>query len=97
MPFGLTNVPVYFVDLMSRILRGKVNKFAIVFVDDILVFSKSRRKHESHLRMIFGTMRMHQLKTKFSKFRFWKREVKFLGHIVSKHLISDGSCTSISY
>jgi len=62
---------------------GLVNKIVVVFVDDILVFSKSAEEHERHLREILETLRKHKLKAKFSKYNFWKQEVKFSGHIVS--------------
>jgi len=83
MPFGLTNAPAYFVDLMNRVFRGIVNKIVVVFVDDILVFSKNAEEHGEHLREVLETLRKHKLKMKFSKCNFWKEEVKFLGHIVS--------------
>jgi len=83
MPFGLTNSPAYFVDLMDRLFRGIVNKIMVVFVDDILVFSKRAEEHEEYLRKVLETLSRHKLKEKFSKCNFWKEEVKFLGHIVS--------------
>ena len=83
MPFGLTNAPAYFVDLMSRVFREFLNKFVVVFVDDILIFSKNEEEHALHLREVMDTLRTHQLKAKFSKCHFW-REVRFLGHVVSK-------------
>ena len=88
MPFGLTNAPAYFVDLMNRVFRDVLNKFVLVFVDDILVFSKSEEEHESHLSFVLQTLRKHQLKAKFSKCHFWRDEVRFLGHIVSGDGIS---------
>ena len=84
MPFGLTNAPAYFVDLMSRVFRDFLNKFVVVFVDDILIFSKNEEGHAQHLKAIMETLRTHQLKAKFSKCHFWREEVRFLGHIVSK-------------
>jgi len=83
MPFGLTNAPVYFMDLMNIVFRGIVNKIMVVFVDDILVFSKSVDEHGEHWREVLETLRKHKLKAKFLKYNFWKEEVKFLGHIVS--------------
>ena len=84
MPFGLTNAPAYFVDLMSRVFRDFLNKFVVVFVDDILIFSNSEQEHAQHLRAIMETLRVYQLKAKFSICHFWREEVRFLGHIVSK-------------
>ena len=83
MPFGLTNAPAYFVDLRSRAFREFLNKFVVVFVDDILVFSKSEEEHAQHLREVLKTLYDHQLKAKFSKCHFWRKEVRFLGHVVS--------------
>ena len=84
MPFGLTNAPAYFVDLMSRVFREFLNKFVVVFVDDILIFSKNEEEHAQHLKEVMDTLRAHQLKEKFSKCHFWREEVRFLGHVVSK-------------
>ena len=67
MPFGLTNAPAYFVDLMSRVFREFLNKFVVVFLDDILIFSKNEEEHAQHLKEIMETLRVHQLKAKFSK------------------------------
>jgi len=83
MSFALTNAPAYFVDLMNRVFRGLVNKIIVVLVNDILVFSKSAEEHEEHLREVLETLRRHKLKEKFSKYNFWREEVKFLRHIVS--------------
>ena len=88
MPFGLTNAPAYFVDLMSRVFREYLNKFVVVFVDDILVFSKNKEEHSLHLREVLETLRAHNLKAKFSKCHFWRKEVRFLGHVVSKEGIA---------
>ena len=84
MPSGLTNALAYFVDLMSRVFREFLNKFVVVFVDDILIFSKSEEEHAQRLKEIKDTLRAHQLKENFSKCHFWREEVRFLGHIVSK-------------
>nr|GFC48408.1 transposon Tf2-9 polyprotein [Tanacetum cinerariifolium] len=83
MPFGLTNAPAIFMDLMNRIFHEFLDKFVIVFIDDILVFSKSKEEHEDHLRTVLQTLRQEKLYAKFSKCEFWLSSVAFLGHIVS--------------
>nr|GFA79243.1 putative reverse transcriptase domain-containing protein [Tanacetum cinerariifolium] len=83
MPFGLTNAPAVFIDLMNRIFHEFLDKFVIVFIDDILVFSKSKEEHEDHLRTVLQTLRQEKLYAKFSKCEFWLSSVAFLGHIVS--------------
>ena len=84
MPFGLTNAPTIFMDLMNRVFRPYLDKFVIVFIDDILVYSGNSDDHEKHLRMVLPTMRDKQLYAKFSKCEFWMDKVAFLGHVVSK-------------
>nr|GEW41195.1 hypothetical protein [Tanacetum cinerariifolium] len=81
MPFGLTNTPVTFMDLMNKVCYPYLDKFVIVFIDDILVYSKSREEHEQHLRIMLELLRKEQLYAKFSKCEFWLREVQFLGHV----------------
>ena len=71
MSFGLTNAPAAFMDLMNRVFRPFLNQFVIVFIDDILVYSKSKAKHAMHLRLVLQTLREHQLYAKFSKCEFW--------------------------
>ncbi|GJS54849.1 putative reverse transcriptase domain-containing protein [Tanacetum coccineum] len=83
MPFGLTNAPAVFMDLMNRIFHEFLDKFVIVFIDDILVFSKSKEEHEEHLRTVLQILRQEKLYAKFSKCEFWLSRVAFLGHIVS--------------
>ena len=83
LPFGLTNVPVAFMDLMHRVFQPYLDQFVVVFVDDILIYSQSEWEHEYHLRIILQLLRDHQLYTKFSKCEFWLTEVRFLGHVVS--------------
>nr|GEU61821.1 putative reverse transcriptase domain-containing protein [Tanacetum cinerariifolium] len=83
MPFGLTNAPAVFMDLMNRIFHEYLEKFVIVFIDDILIFSKSKEEHEHHLRTVLQTLRQEKLYAKFSKCEFWLSSVAFLGHIVS--------------
>ncbi|GJZ80375.1 putative reverse transcriptase domain-containing protein, partial [Tanacetum coccineum] len=82
MPFGLTNAPAVFMDLMNRVFHEFLDKFVIVFIDDILVFSKSKEEHEEHLRTVLQILRQEKLYAKFSKCEFWLSKVAFLGHIV---------------
>ena len=84
MPFGLTNAPAAFMDLMNRVFRPYVDQFVVVFIDDILVYSKDRENHDTHLRVVLETLRKERLYVKLSKCEFWLNEVSFLGHIVSK-------------
>ena len=83
MPFGLTNVPATFMDLMHRVFQPYLDQFVVVFVDDILIYSQSEWEHEDHLRVVLQLLRDHQLYAKFSKCEFWLTKVRFLGHIVS--------------
>ena len=84
MPFRLTNAPVAFMDLMHRVFKPYVNQFVVIFINDILVYSKMRENHEYHLRVVLQTLREHQVYAKFSKCDFWLEEISFLGHIISK-------------
>ena len=84
MLLGLTNAPVAFMDLMNRVFRPYVDRFVMVFIEDILVYSKDWEDHDTHLRVVLETMRKEQLYAKMSKCEFWLREVSFLGHIVSE-------------
>nr|GFB12067.1 putative reverse transcriptase domain-containing protein [Tanacetum cinerariifolium] len=83
MPFGLTNAPAVFIDLMNRVFHEYLDKFVIVFIDDILVYSKTKEEHEDHLRIVLEILRQKKLYAKFSKCDFWLGKVAFLGHIVS--------------
>ena len=83
MPFGLTNTPAAFIDLMYRVFQPYLDQFAMVFVDDILIYSQLEWEHEYHLRIVLQLLRDHQLYAKFSKCEFWLTEVRFLGHVVS--------------
>nr|GFC19863.1 DNA/RNA polymerases superfamily protein [Tanacetum cinerariifolium] len=83
MPFGLTNALVVFMDLTNRVFHKYLDKFVIVFIDDILVYSKTREEHEDHLRIVLEILRQKKLNAKFSKCDFWLGQVAFLGHIVS--------------
>jgi hypothetical protein len=83
MSFGLTNAPAHFMYLMNSVFIPKLDKFVVVFIDDILVYSKSEEEHVEHLRVVLTRLRDHQLYAKFSKCEFWLREVQFLGHMLS--------------
>jgi hypothetical protein len=83
MSFGLTNAPAHFMYLMNSIFIEELDKFVMVFTDDILIFSKSRKEHEEHLCIVLQRLRDHQLHVKFSKCKFWLTKVQFLGHVVS--------------
>nr|GFC17121.1 putative reverse transcriptase domain-containing protein [Tanacetum cinerariifolium] len=83
MSFGLINAPAVFMDLMNRIFHEYLDKFVIVFIDDILVYSKSEEEHEQHLRIVLEILRQKKLYAKFLKCEFWLQQVAFLGHIVS--------------
>lgn len=83
MPFGLTNAPSSFMDLMNRIFLEFLNRFVVVFVDDILIYLPSVEKHGEHLRIVFELLRAYCLYAKFKKCKFWLEKVKFLGHVVS--------------
>ena len=83
MSFGLTNAPVTFMDLMNRVFHEYLDSFVIVFIDDILIYSKTKEEHEQHLILTLQLLRQHQLYAKFSKWEFWLRLVTFLSHVVS--------------
>ena len=83
MPFRLTNAPTAFMDLMHRVFHPYLDRFVVVFMDDILIYSETEEDHEDHLRVLLQTLRDHQLYAKFSKCEFWLIEVRFLGHLVS--------------
>ncbi|KAL0553855.1 hypothetical protein IC582_007759 [Cucumis melo] len=88
MSFGLTNAPIVFMDLMNRVFREFLDTFVIVFIDDILIYSKTEAEHEEHLRIVLQTLRDNKLYAKFSKCEFWLKQVSFLGHVVSKAGVS---------
>jgi hypothetical protein len=88
MSFGLTNAPAYFMYLMNFVLMRDLDKFVVVFIDDILIYSKTPEDHVKHLHVILQRLRDHHLYTKFSKCEFWLDTVKFLGHTISGDGIS---------
>jgi hypothetical protein len=88
MSFGLTNAPAYFMYLMNSLFMTELDKFVVVFIDDILIYSKNEKEHAKHLRIVQERLRDHKLYAKFSKCKFWLDSVKFLGHTISKDGIS---------
>jgi hypothetical protein len=87
-PFGLTNAPTIFMNLMNKICMPYLDKFVIVFIDDILIYSKDKEEHAKHLRIALQILREHQLYAKFSKREFWLDQVEFLGHVINKEGIA---------
>ncbi|XP_052152528.1 uncharacterized protein LOC127770762, partial [Oryza glaberrima] len=83
MSFGLTNAPAYFMNLMNKVFMDYLDKFVVVFIDDILIYSKDEEEHAEHLRLVLEKLRKHKLYAKFSKCEFWLKEVAFLGHVIS--------------
>ena len=79
MLFGLTNAPAYFINLMNKVFMDELDKLVVVFIDDILIYSKSAEEHEQHLRVVLEKLRAH----KFSKCEFWLEKVAFLGHVLT--------------
>ncbi|KAL0427854.1 UNVERIFIED_CONTAM: Retrovirus-related Pol polyprotein from transposon [Sesamum latifolium] len=88
-PFGLMNAPASFIDLMNRVFKQHLDKFDVVFIDDILVYSPSEQEHEEHLWVILQILREKQLYAKLSKCEFWLKSVIFMGHIISESVIVD--------
>nr|GEV38041.1 putative reverse transcriptase domain-containing protein [Tanacetum cinerariifolium] len=82
MPFGLTNAPVVFMDLMNRVCKPYLDKFVIVFIDDILIYSHNKEEHANHLKIIVELLRKEKLYAKLSKCDFWIRTMQFLGHLI---------------
>ena len=88
MPFGFTNAPAAFMDLMHRVFQPYLDQFVVVFMDDILIYSQLEWEDEYHLRIVLQLLRDHQLYAKFSKCEFWLTEVRFLGHVASASGVS---------
>src|SRR6185369_4008003 len=88
MSFGLTNAPAHFTYLMNSVFMPELDKFVVVFIDDILIFSKNEEEHAEHLRIVLQRLREHQLYAKFSKCDFLLKKVQFLGHVISEDGIS---------
>jgi hypothetical protein len=84
MSFGLTNAPAYFMYLMNSVFMPELDKFVVVFIDDILVYSKNKEEHAGHLHVVLQSLREHHLYAKLSKCDFWLKEIKFLGHTISQ-------------
>ena len=86
--FGLTNAPAYFMYLMNSAFMPELDKFVVVFIDDILIYSQNESDHEEHLKIVLSRLREHKRYAKFSKCEFWLSKVPFLGHILSRDGIS---------
>jgi hypothetical protein len=84
MSFGLTNALAYFMYMMNNVFMEYLDKFVVVFIDDILVYSRNEEEHEGHLRLVLQKLRDHKLYVKLSKCEFWLKQVTVLGHVVSK-------------
>jgi hypothetical protein len=84
MPFGVTNAPSVFMDLMNRVFHEYLDQFVVVFIDDILVYSANSEDHEEHLKTVLSILREKKLFAKLKKCEFWLKEVSFLGHVISK-------------
>nr|GFC09364.1 putative reverse transcriptase domain-containing protein [Tanacetum cinerariifolium] len=82
MPFGLTNVPAVFMNLMNQVCKPYLDKFMIVFIDDIIIYSKDEKEHEEHLKAIIELLKKEELYAKFSKCEFWIPKVQFFGYVI---------------
>nr|GFB27005.1 putative reverse transcriptase domain-containing protein [Tanacetum cinerariifolium] len=82
MPFGITNAPAVFIDLINRVCKPYLDEFVIVFIDDILIYSKNKKEHEEHLKAILELLKKEELYAKFSKCEFFIPKVQFLGHVI---------------
>ena len=84
MPFGLTNAPAVFMCLMNNVMHKYLDKFVVIFIDDILIYSKSEEEHKEHLKIVLQELREHQLYAKFRKCDFFKDKIQYLSHVVTK-------------
>jgi hypothetical protein len=84
MSFGVTNVPTYFMYMMNNVFMEYLDKFVMVFINDILVSSRSEEEHQGHLHLVLQKLQDHKLSAKLSKCEFWLKQVAFLGHVISK-------------
>jgi hypothetical protein len=82
MSFGLTNVPAYFMDMMNKVFMDYLDKFIVMIIDGILVYSKSEEEHEEHLHLVLQKLQDHRLYAKLSKCEFWMKQVSFLSHVI---------------
>ena len=96
MSFGLTNAPVYFMYLMNSVFMPELDKFMVVFIDDILIYMENEADHADHLRVVLSRLREHKLYAKFSKCEFWLSKVPLLDHILSRDGISVDPSTMFS-
>ena len=87
-PFGLTNTPTTFMCLMNSVLSKYLDKFLVVFIDDILIYSRTKEEHVEHLKIILKVLREHHLYAKFNKCDFYKDKIQYLGHVISEEGIS---------
>ena len=87
MPFGLTNAPAVFMCLMNNVIRKYLDKFVVVFIDEILIYSKTEEEHKEHVKIVLQELR-DQLFTNFSKCDFFKDKIEYLGHVMTKEGIS---------
>jgi hypothetical protein len=88
MSFGLINAPAHFTYLINSVFKSELDKFVVVFIDEILIYSKNEEEHAKHLRIVLTRLREHQLYAKFSKCTFWLEEIQFLGHVLSAKWIA---------
>jgi hypothetical protein len=87
-PFGLTNAATTFMFLMNNVLNKFLDRFVLVFIDDILIYSKNREDHEEHLKLVLQVLREHRIYAKFSKCDFFHKQVCYLGHVISEEGVS---------
>jgi len=83
LPFGLTNAPTTFMSLMHGVLQPYLDKFVLIFIDDILIYSRNQEEHKEHLKIVLQTLRENQLYAKFNKCDFFKDQIQYLGHVIS--------------